>query len=88
MVITALLIGIAVGAAADIVVFDPDTIACGPIYQRDDLPGGEARLYADAVGINHVIVNGVPVATSNAPTGRIGGKVLRSGRDTQTVPLN
>lgn len=76
------------GAAADIVVFDPDSIDCGPMCVRTDLPGGEARLYADAVGINHVIVNGVPVATSNAPTGRIGGKVLRSGRDTQTVPLN
>lgn len=79
---------IEVGAAADLVVFDPDTIDCGPIAMRNDLPGGEKRLYADAVGVQHVIVNGVPVARDNVPTGRMGGKVLRSGKDTYTVPLN
>jgi N-acyl-D-aspartate/D-glutamate deacylase len=78
---------IAVGAAADLVVFDPDTIDCGPIEMRSDMPGGEARLYAESVGVEHVIVNGVPVARGNVPTGRIGGKVLRGGRDTHTVPL-
>jgi N-acyl-D-aspartate/D-glutamate deacylase len=79
---------IEVGAAADLVVFDPDTIDCGPIEMRHDLPGGEVRLYAESLGVHHVIVNGVPVAKGNSPTGRIGGKVLRSGRDTQTVPLD
>jgi N-acyl-D-aspartate/D-glutamate deacylase len=78
---------IAAGAAADLVVFDPDTIDCGPIEMRRDLPGGEVRLYAESVGIEHVIVNGVPVARGNEPTGRLGGKVLRGGRDTYTVPL-
>ncbi|MBV1688226.1 amidohydrolase family protein [Novosphingobium sp. G106] len=78
---------IASGAAADLVVFDPDTIACGSIGMRNDLPGGETRLYADAVGIHHVIVNGVPVAAGNTPTGRTGGRILRSGTDTYTVPL-
>ena len=79
---------IAPGAVADLVVFDPDTIGCGPIATRRDLPGGEARLYGDAIGIAHVIVGGVPVAAGNAPTGRLGGKVLRSGRDTVTVALD
>jgi N-acyl-D-aspartate/D-glutamate deacylase len=79
---------IAEGAAADLVVFDPDTIDCGPIEMRRDLPGGEVRLYADSVGIHHVVVNGVPVARGNEPTGRLGGRVLRSGRDTQTVSLH
>ena len=79
---------IALGAVADLVVFDPATIGCGPIATRRDLPGGEARLYGDAIGVHHVIVGGVPVATGNAPTGRLGGKVLRSGRDTVTVGLN
>jgi N-acyl-D-aspartate/D-glutamate deacylase len=78
---------IAPGAAADLVVFDPDTIDCGPIEMRHDLPGGEMRLYAESVGVEHVIVNGVPVARGNEATGRIGGRVLRSGRDTHTVPL-
>jgi len=75
------------GRAADLVLFDPDTIDCGPIRMRDDLPGGESRLYGDAIGIHHVIVNGVPVAEGNSPTGRMGGRMLRSGRDTYTVPL-
>ena len=76
------------GAAADLVVFDPDTIGCGPIAMRDDLPGGESRLYGDSVGIHHVIVNGVPVAEGNSATGRKGGRILRSGRDTYTVALD
>lgn len=76
------------GAAADLTIFDPDTIDCGPITMVDDLPGGESRLYGDAIGIQHVIVNGVPVAEGNSPTGRKGGRMLRSGKDTYTVPLN
>ncbi|MDG2003026.1 MAG: amidohydrolase family protein [Novosphingobium sp.] len=78
---------IAEGTAADLVVFDADTIDCGPISMRDDLPCGESRLYGDAIGIHHVIVNGVPVAEGNSPTGRKGGKMLRSGTDTYTVAL-
>jgi N-acyl-D-aspartate/D-glutamate deacylase len=78
---------IAEGACADLVVFDPDTIGCGPIGMRNDLPGGESRLYGDAIGIRQVIVNGVPVAEDNEPTGRLGGRMLRSGRDTYTVGL-
>jgi N-acyl-D-aspartate/D-glutamate deacylase len=79
---------IKLGAAADLVVFDPDKVGCGPISMRNDLPGGEQRLYGEATGIEHVIVNGVPVARDNKPTGRKGGRMLRSGRDTFTVPLN
>jgi N-acyl-D-aspartate/D-glutamate deacylase len=75
------------GAAADLVVFDPDTIDCGPIAMREDLPEGESRLYADSIGIHHVIVNGVPVAEGNSPTGRKGGRMLRSGTDSYTVSL-
>ena len=67
--------------------FDPDTVGCGPITLRNDLPADETRLYVESVGIRHVIVNGIPVATDNQPTGRLGGKVLRSGTDTFTVPL-
>jgi N-acyl-D-aspartate/D-glutamate deacylase len=75
------------GAAADIVIFDPDTVDCGPIAMRQDLPGNEKRLYADSLGVSHVIVNGVLVARDNQATGRMGGRVLRSGRDTHTVPI-
>jgi N-acyl-D-aspartate/D-glutamate deacylase len=79
---------LAVGAAADICVFDPDTVACAPITVRDDLPTGESRLYAESIGIRQVIANGVVVAVGNEPTGQVGGRILRSGRDTYTVPLS
>jgi len=76
---------LAIGAAADIVIFDPERVDCGPIALRDDLPGRERRLYADAIGIEAVIVGGVTVAENSRPTGRLGGRVLRSGRDTVTA---
>jgi hypothetical protein len=66
-------------------VFDPDTIAPGPIHTRADLPGGAPRLYADAVGVEHVLVNGQPIVGAGQATGDIPGAVLRSGRDTDTV---
>jgi len=78
---------IAQGMAADIVIFDPEVVDCGPIAMRNDLPGGEKRLYADAIGIAHVIVAGEVVARENHATGRYPGKVLRSGHDTETVPI-
>jgi N-acyl-D-aspartate/D-glutamate deacylase len=50
------------GAWADVVVFDPDTVAPGPIRRIADFPAGSERLTADApVGVRHVLVNGVPI---------------------------
>jgi N-acyl-D-aspartate/D-glutamate deacylase len=73
------------GYRADIVVFDPDTIASGPVYTRTDLPAGAGRLYADAIGVDHVFVGGTPIVTNGEYTGALPGNVLRSGRDTDTV---
>ncbi len=50
---------LAEGALADVVVFDPATIDTQPVEMRYDLPGGAGRLVADAVGVDHVLVNGV-----------------------------
>ena len=50
------------GAYADVVVFDPDTVAPGPLRRIRDFPANAERLTADAsVGINHVLVNGTPI---------------------------
>ena len=76
---------VAVGYCADVVVFNPDTVASEPIVERNDLPGDCERLYAGAVGVEHVLVNGTEIITSGHPTGATPGTLLRSGRDTETV---
>jgi len=73
------------GYCADIVVFDPKTIGCGPVYGRADLPAGAERLYADPIGVHNVIVNGKQVMRNAESTGQFPGTVFRSGRDTFTV---
>ncbi|HZO09343.1 MAG TPA: amidohydrolase family protein, partial [Myxococcota bacterium] len=78
---------LAEGWCGDLVVFDVERVAKGPTYTRFDLPGGAARLYADAVGIDHVFVNGRAVVRAGVETGARPGTVLRSGRDTETVEL-
>ena len=73
------------GWHADLVVFDAEKIAPGPIVWRDDLPAGAGRLYGEAEGIAHVIVNGVEIVRDGELTGATPGTLLRSGRDTETV---
>ncbi len=53
---------LAVGAAADIVVFDLAGLDPGPLTRVRDLPGDEERLIADKpTGIEFVFVNGTPI---------------------------
>ncbi|MGE3620228.1 MAG: amidohydrolase family protein [Acidimicrobiia bacterium] len=72
---------------ADVVVFDPEVVGPGEVEFVSDLPGGAGRLFSTATGIHHVVVNGVEVARHGAPIGTCPGRVLRSGRDTVTVPI-
>ena len=76
------------GARADIVMFDETTVGRGATYLRQDLPDGSGRIYADATGIPHVFVNGVQIVRDGKHTGALPGTVLRSGRDTRTVPMD
>ncbi len=76
-----------VGWCADLVVLDPVRIGHCPERTRDDLPGGAGRIYAEAEGIEHVLVNGVEIARAGEFTGATPGTVLRSGTDTDTVTV-
>jgi N-acyl-D-amino-acid deacylase len=52
------------GAFADIVIFDPDTIADRATF---------AEPQQHAVGIEHVIVNGTPIVVNGTPIDRFEG---------------
>ena len=75
------------GWHADVTVFDPATVRTGPTYTRFDLPAGAGRLYADAEGIEHVIVNGTEIVRGKEATEARPGAILRAGRDTDTVEV-
>ncbi len=78
------------GYHADIVVFDAATVRPGLAYNRYDVPGGDEvfRIYADAIGVDHVFVNGTQIVSNGEHTGALPGSVIRSGKDTRTVPLD
>ena len=56
------------GLGADLVVFDPETVADRATWQDPVQP---------AVGVNWVFVNGIPVIDNGNPTGQLPGRVLR-----------
>jgi N-acyl-D-aspartate/D-glutamate deacylase len=78
---------LAAGAVADLVVFDEATVGPEEVSTRFDLPGGAGRLYAGAHGVEHVIVNGVPIVAAGELTRATPGTLLRSGRDTTNPSL-
>jgi N-acyl-D-aspartate/D-glutamate deacylase len=66
------------GLAADITVFDPDTVdALEPEVVRD-LPGGGQRLMQKSRGIHYTVVNGTVLMEKNEHTGAYPGRLLRT----------
>lgn len=70
---------LAPGKAADVTVFDPETVAPGRLRRVRDFPADGERLVADEpVGITHVLVNGTPIRRDGAPDAE--GVAQRPGR--------
>jgi N-acyl-D-amino-acid deacylase len=74
---------LAEGRPADIVIFDPETVGCGPVKRVWDFPAGADRLISEADGIDAVVVNGTIIRQNGADavdaTGPLPGKLLRGG---------
>src|SRR4051812_4037907 len=70
---------LAVGQAADIAIFDPETIGSASRGERRfDLPGGAKRMVMPSRGVEYTIVNGQIAYADGRATGATGGTVLRS----------
>ena len=70
---------LAVGNAADIAIFDANTVGSSRRgTMKDDLPGGGKRLVMPATGVIHTVVNGAMVYENGRYTGATPGEVLRS----------
>ncbi len=70
---------IAPGLAADLVIFDPQSVGSAPRPERRyDLPGGGKRMVMRSHGIDTTLVNGVVTWENGTLTGAAAGKVLRS----------
>ena len=66
------------GMAADLVVFDADTIGARMPDVVHDLPAGAKRLKQTADGILNTVVNGEILLTNNEHGGAVPGQLLRS----------
>ena len=65
------------GMAADLVVFDPDTISAEMPQVVDDLPAGARRLVQRSRGIAATVVNGEILLRDGKHTGALPGELLR-----------
>ena len=68
---------IRVGAHADLVVIDPESLRGEEHQLVRDFPGDTERYYVGAQGYEMVVINGVPVMEKGAHTGALPGQVIR-----------
>ncbi len=68
---------VAEGLAADLVVFDPATVAPSLPSIEADQPAGAKRIVQRSQGFRASIVNGQPVFIDGEPTGAVPGRLLR-----------
>ena len=71
------------GAWADLMLFDPVTVARGPKRRVNDLPTGASRIDTPVVGLHGVWVNGARTVDENGPIADCGwpGRLLRDFAD-------
>jgi N-acyl-D-aspartate/D-glutamate deacylase len=74
------------GSWADLVLIDPDKVGAGALHTVHDLPAGAPRLVTESSGVHRVCVGGVDIAVDGEITDERPGHLIRSGRDTDTVP--
>jgi N-acyl-D-aspartate/D-glutamate deacylase len=73
------------GMAADLVLFNPETVReCEP-EMVSDLPGGEKRLIQRAIGVKMTVVNGKVLVEDGEHTGEYPGRVLANGANAQPL---
>jgi N-acyl-D-aspartate/D-glutamate deacylase len=65
------------GLAANLLVFDPETIGPEMPEVTHDLPAGARHLVQRARGISATVVNGEIVLRDGKPTGALPGRLLR-----------
>ncbi len=69
-----------VGRAADIVIYDYESLRMLPTEIAHDLPGNEWRYVERAEGYRHILVNGVEIFVDGRCTGAVPGRLLRHGK--------
>lgn len=65
------------GYAADIAIFDPNTVHAEEPEWADDFPANSKRMVQRAVGMHYTIVNGTVINDHERMTGDLPGQVLR-----------
>ncbi|MEA2659341.1 MAG: N-acyl-D-amino-acid deacylase [Candidatus Binatota bacterium] len=65
------------GYAADIAIFDPNTVHAEEPVWADDFPANSKRMVQRAIGMHYTIVNGTVINDHERMTGDLPGQVLR-----------